>query len=323
MVTNPFAEVYARMYETSDFEKFRNLPDMPLLIDIELTNNCNMSCMFCGNRAQTREKGFMTEETFNLVLNQIDVRTPLRFVRWGENMLHSRMLDFFRMAKQKGIMIHLTTNGTLLNDNIMQQFLEIPLDSIKFSFQGADEAGYKKMRNSSLFDKVMGLLKSLHKMRGELERPYIHVSSTMTDETDAEIDQFRNRVGQYCDSLDIGRTSLSRYDIFSMNLTEEEFARYTDLRRKESVTKIHMECPEVFDKLSINWDGTVSACCGDYNNLFVVGDIRSRTLREIWHGKQMNEIRQMLLRGDHDKLSLCSSCYSPYDFVRKKEKVPD
>lgn len=323
MPINPFAEIYARMYKKSDVEKFRNLSEMPLLIDIELTNNCNMSCMFCGNRAQTREKGFMTEETFSLVLKQIDERIPLRFVRWGENMLHPGMLDFFRMAKLKGIMIHLTTNGTLLSDSIIKQFVKIPLDSIKFSFQGADETGYKKMRNSSFFDKVMGNLKSLHEMRGDRERPYIHVSSTMTDETETEIDAFRNGVSQYCDSLDIGRTSLSRYDIFSMNLTEEEFARYTDLRRKETVTKIHMECPEVFDKLSINWDGTVSACCGDYNNLFVVGDIRSRSLQEIWQGEQMNEIRQILLRGDHDKLSLCSNCYSPYDFVRKKEKVTD
>ena len=323
MPVNPFAEIYSRMYKASDFEKFQNLPEMPLLIDIELTNHCNMSCLFCGNRSQTREKGFMSEKTFSSLLEQIDSKIPLRFVRWGENMLHKKMLDFFKTAKRKGHLLHLTTNGTLLNENVMQQFINIPLDSIKFSFQGANEVGYERMRNSKLFHKVTGNLKSFHNMRGDKNVPYIHASSTMTDESEQEIEEFKKSISQFCDSMDIGKTSLSRYDIFNMNLSEEEFIRFTDLRCKETVIKLHMECPEVFDKLSINWDGTVSACCGDYNNVFVVGDIRKQRLQDIWQGEQMNEIRQILLRGDHDKLSLCSSCYSPYNFVRKKEKVAD
>ena len=68
-------------------------------------------------------------------------------------------------------------------------------------------------------------------------------------------------------------------------------------------------CSEVFNKLSINWDGTVSACCADYDNLMLVGDIRTDSLKDIWNGPAMNGYREIIAQNRHWTLPLCRNCY--------------
>jgi len=70
-------------------------------------------------------------------------------------------------------------------------------------------------------------------------------------------------------------------------------------------------CPEVFDKLSIDWDGKVSACCGDYDNFMVVGDIGNGAvdLKTVWnHSKKLKEYRKKLANHDYKGLALCQRC---------------
>ena len=58
----------------------------------------------------------------------------MRFIRWGEPTSHPKMVEFIRAAKKEGVMCHLNTNGSLLNEEKIDQLLEIPLDGIKFSY---------------------------------------------------------------------------------------------------------------------------------------------------------------------------------------------
>jgi radical SAM protein with 4Fe4S-binding SPASM domain len=70
----------------------------------------------------------------------------------------------------------------------------------------------------------------------------------------------------------------------------------------------YLPCPKVNSILSVNWDGTVTACQGDYDNLMTVGDIFASPLLEIWHGDQMNYYRKMLKEMRHAELPLCRNC---------------
>ena len=78
---NPFNEIYAQLNgNDGDF-------DFPVCIDMELTNNCNLHCLFCptGTGMSTRNKGFMAEEVFQKLLDNLrGRRVGLRFSRWGE-----------------------------------------------------------------------------------------------------------------------------------------------------------------------------------------------------------------------------------------------
>jgi MoaA/NifB/PqqE/SkfB family radical SAM enzyme len=321
-VFNPFIPLYQKINTTPDHLKYANLPEWPLMIDVELTNKCNMKCMFCFNSMQSREIGFMSEETYLSMLEEVmPGKIPLRFIRWGENLIHKDATRYMRMAKERGLLVHLTTNGSILTEGIIKELIDMKLDSIKISFQGANEKNYEAMRNNKMYQKVIRNLQKLWEMRGGGHHPHIQISSTMTDETENEIEEFKRFVSPMVDAIAIGKTNLSRVDPDRMKFSDEEKNKFNNLKSREKLVKQYKECVEVFDKLSINWDGTVSACCGDYDNILLVGDIKTQKLKDIWTGKPMDEIRNILLRHEHVKLNLCRNCYYPLKVGRIAEQA--
>jgi len=311
-ITNPFQPIYAICDSGNSGWRRDHLPPFPRYIDVELTNRCNFHCLMCPTGVGTvkRASGFMSDGIFRRILKEIRPhKTPVRFIRWGEPLLHPKVLPYMRDVKACGSLIHLNTNGSLLTKSLMEEFLEIPLDSIKFSFQGVDRKSYREMRNRDFFDELLAKVEQLHAMRGDREKPFIHVSTTITYERLDQVRAFRDRVSAFVDLLTIGRTILEHIDIDAAPLGNEEKATLRFLKGQESVVKKHPECQEVFDKLSINWDGMVSACCGDYDNLMVVGDLSRQSLQEIWTSDRINRFRDLLVEMRHDELPLCVSCY--------------
>jgi radical SAM protein with 4Fe4S-binding SPASM domain len=94
------------------------------------------------------------------------------------------------------------------------------------------------------------------------------------------------------------------------------------LKEEESVVKAHFQCQEVFDKLSINWDGTVSACCTDYDDKMLIGNIEDQSASTIWNNDKMNHYRSMLLEMRHEELDLCKTCYG-YHGLQTAAEVSD
>ena len=310
--TNPFNPIYQLCNSGDSKEKLAQLPGYPRYIDIELTNVCNFRCLMCptGNFSQNRKKGFMTDAVFYEILNNIVARKiPLRFIRWGEPTLHPKLMDYISAVKSLDILCHINTNGSLLTPDKISELIDAGLDSIKFSFQGVDAGSYSEMRNIDYFDELVVIIRIFFETRGSRKKPYIHVSTTVTHEDAAMIRKFKSELKEITDLVTVGRTVLEHIDLKKIKLGKEAVERIKYLKKKESVVKKYLPCPEVFDKLSINWDGTVSACCSDYDNLMVVGDIREQSLKEIWHSEKMDRYRALLARMQHSRLPLCRTCY--------------
>ena len=66
-------------------------------------------------------------------------------------------------------------------------------------------------------------------------------------------------------------------------------------------------CIMPFNTICITWDGLVVPCCADYNNLYVLGDLKEKSLLEIWNGSPLKKIREELQSGII-KNPLCSKC---------------
>ena len=309
---NPFQQYYDICNQQKSKEKRQHLPPMPRYMDVELTNRCNFKCYFCptGTGQQRRETGFMSEEVFARLLEGASAyKIPLRFIRWGEPTLHRNWLEYLRRAAQAGLTVHLTTNGSLLDEQSIRALLEIPLDSIKFSFQGVDAATYREMRSRDRFEELLGTVELMHRLRGDALLPFMHISTTVTYEGAESIEAFKRRVEPFVDTCHVGRTLLEHIDPDKVRLGEEELAQLKRLQKAETLVKIHPQCHQVFDVLSVNWDGKVSACCRDYDELMIVGHLLEEDLQAIWTGKKLNAYRRILVDMGHDKLPLCRSCY--------------
>ena len=80
---------------------------------LEITNVCNLNCMFCPKT--DRAKHFLSPEEFDTLTSKLVGEVKfLYFHLMGEPFLHPHLPEFIRMARSKGFVPVLTTNGTLL-----------------------------------------------------------------------------------------------------------------------------------------------------------------------------------------------------------------
>jgi len=115
--------------------------------------------------------------------------------------------------------------------------------------------------------------------------PYVAISTTTKDSAPAEdIDRFLTRAEAH--QVHVGRTILPPYEGMELN----------------------RDCHEVFNKLSINWDGTVSICCRDYDKKMVVGDLQNETIMEIWNGPLVALWQKKITSKDYSH-PVCRDCY--------------
>lgn len=289
---NPFNKIY-RSKEYTNCEP----RDFPYIVDVELTNHCNLMCRMCSRQIMTRDKGFMEMETLEKVVDECArYDAPIRFIRWGEPVTHSNFLGACHMVKRKGLPLHITTNGLLLDEYIIGNLIGLyKVDSIIISMQGVTPRGYRKMRGGN-YSKLIKNIEMLVDKRGERKKPFIHVSTTVTDEKEKDIVKFITKWRYKVDSVGVGKTNLSR-----INGKKPDWGKY-------------VPCGEIYRKLSVDWDGKVTACCGDYDALLQVGDINETSLFNIWnYNTKLDGIRAMLGDMQHKCFTLCRDCYHAYE----------
>ena len=81
---------------------------------VEITNRCNMNCSFCHGHARAPRS--MTKAEFLHVLDQLREQTKYIYYHlMGEPLLHAHLPAFIAMAREKGFIPVITTNGTLVS----------------------------------------------------------------------------------------------------------------------------------------------------------------------------------------------------------------
>ena len=133
---------------------------MPISIQIEPTNHCNYRCFFCptGDKALlqkvSRPKGYMPFKLFKKIINDIcemskisksKIKSILLY-KDGEPLLHRDLPSMISYAKTKSASqyIAVTTNGSLLKNDMLHNLIESGLDVLRISIQSLTNVGLKK-----------------------------------------------------------------------------------------------------------------------------------------------------------------------------------
>lgn len=315
---NPFVSIYRNVNGGTNEEKYNAIREgltyLPSYIDVELTNFCNFRCCFCptGTKAMKRMKGFMSDEVVDALVENVKKYNiaGVRFIRWGEPTMHPKYIEIMEKVRKAGALIHINTNGSLIDEKQIKKMLDIHLDSIKFSFQGADEGTYNEMREGGDYLKLLNTIRSFHKIRGDKEYPYIQISTTLTGESAEQIKNFKVDIADYCDYYNVGYTKLNHLNVEEMNISDKEKCKIRHLQEQEKIKREYRTvCPEAFNKLSINWNGDVTLCCADYDNFMIIGNIMDSDIKSIFNSKIANLYRETIAEHQYGKIKCCADCY--------------
>jgi len=292
---NPFKPLYEKCNTGTNAEKFRNLPDFPTIIDVEPAGVCNFKCKMCPTGVGTlgRAQDFMSMTTFSVIVGDCVGRgTGIRFIGFGEPLLHPEIVNFVQMANDAGLPTHINTNGSKLTEKMAGDLLSAGLDSIKFSFQGVDSKSFSEMRKIDYFEPLLDKIAIMSGVRSVNSRPYISVSTTTTNETQEQIEAFKDRLYPMVDQITVGKTI---FDFMGDGAKDEGFRH-------------PKPCPEVNDKLSIHWDGSVVTCCNDFSGKNTIGNVQTVPIELLWTESIIEKYREHLSKDDYS-LPLCNVCW--------------
>ena len=128
----------------------------PRFIYIESTNACVLKCKMCmRSKTKIRKLGFMDFDLYKKIIDDIAPEVhSIGLHNQGEPLLHPKIVDMIRYAKQKGLKVGFNTNAVLLDEVKSKEILKTDLDWIYFSFDGSNKEVYEEIRRGANYEKV-------------------------------------------------------------------------------------------------------------------------------------------------------------------------
>jgi MoaA/NifB/PqqE/SkfB family radical SAM enzyme len=157
---------------------------MPWLdwIQVEVTSRCNASCSYCP-RTVYRSKWENRDLPFEIFERLAPVFRTARMVHlqgWGEPLLHRQFFEMIAFAKHAGCMVSTTTNGVLLDHQMIGRLIEGGIDHVAFSLAGIGGKN-DAIRKGTDFGKILQTISNLNsaKKAHRVEIPAVNVAYTL------------------------------------------------------------------------------------------------------------------------------------------------
>lgn len=123
---------------------------IPVSGSIDLTHRCNLRCVHCyvgsgADRDESDHQELTTAKLLSIIDEITDAGCLDLLITGGEPLLRRDFGEVFRRAKTNGLLVTVFTNGTLITDEILELFRDLPPRQIEISLYGATAETYEKI----------------------------------------------------------------------------------------------------------------------------------------------------------------------------------
>lgn len=305
----------------------------PLLRDLflEVTSRCNARCEHCGSSCGDKvvENEISAEDLKKTLLdisNHYNAHDILLNVTGGEPLLRKDLFDIMEYANELGFRWGMTSNGMLINDEILDKMNKTNMETISISIDGLKETHEKFRKVPESFDRIIEGIKKLQRVPsikivqvttvankkniGELEDLYELMK-------DLKIASWRvinvDPIGRAKNNDDI---LLDKDDyLYLFNFIKEKreeglmnveygCSHYLDLDFEKEIRDTYFFCVAGLYVASILSNGDIFICPNvERRPEFIQGNIRTDNFVDVWENKFK------LFRTDNrTKCDKCSKC---------------
>lgn len=235
-------------------------------IYIEITNVCNLNCIFCPQTS--RDKKFMSLSDFEIICSKVSNYTNNIYLHIkGEPFMHPELDSIIKTANKYNLNVNITTNGRLLPNNI-------------------DLINNNKIRqiNISLhsFNKLDDVKEIINLTEGIKDT---YISFRLWNNSDnSEIISFLNNFYNVNIDIKSGRFTLKSNIFLSLD-NEFEWPSID-----KDIISLNGTCKGLREQIGILVDGTVVSCCLDNNGDNNLGNIFKNSLEDIISSKKYQDI---------------------------------
>lgn len=251
---------------------------------IEPTNICNLRCRHCTPQSIQSEKGYMNFGLFKNIVDKNPQLTSMILTRNGEPFLHPNIFEMIEYARSKNIYVNIYTNGTVIDDKAICRIFSSGLNELNFSMEGAGEYyRYNRGKDYALIKTI--IQKVLSERSRKASNVKIGINAVITEDGK----NLQDVMGQWGGLVD--------------------FITVEPLMAAKSSPR-NAPCRTLWRNMVIEWDGDVVVCCSDISGQLKVGNVKDNTLREIFNGSGIQELRRRHLKKDFP--NICKYCDSHF-----------
>ena len=237
---------------------------------LEITNICNLDCVFCPKTKRAGKS--LTLEHFDLLTDKL--RHEIKFLYFhlmGEPLMHKHLKDFILMARNKGFIPVLTTNGTLIRQR-SEALLEAHPHRVQISLHSHEGNG--KEHPEEYIRHIMQ-----YAMRAAEQGTIVVLRLWNQGGLDSANEHLISLMEGY-----VPRPWTERYDGWKM--AENIYLEYDHIfewpdDEREAFDGEEVFCYALRNQIGVLVDGTVVPCCLDHNGNVSLGNLFTQSLQEI------------------------------------------
>lgn len=292
--------VAAQVYLNGSFMAF------PKRITLELTNHCNLRCVFCPRRFMEKETGFMDVGLGRELLAEMENGgreygkvTVVPFFR-GESLTHPQWDVFLEGLHRHGLgPIQMATNASLLTEEKARRILELGIDTLSFSMDTLDPDLYRELRGSDYARSLGNVLRFLELRAGGGGKGCgtVQVSAVETDKNREGINAF----------IDFWRGKVDRVRIYPEHSAD---GNPGSLPGAKPVGE-RKPCHKVSEDMVIYWNGEAALCNHDWTRLVTgqnIGNVGQDGIKRVWESEPYERIRAAHKSGNLKGVAPCENC---------------
>ena len=248
---------------------------------LEITNVCNLNCSFCHKTA--REKKFMSVDEFNILTDKLcDKVSRLYFHLMGEPTLHPSLPEFIGIAREKGFLPIITTNGSLLKKVGGDLLSSLPYKiSISIHAPEANDA----FSDTEYLDNCIDFAKKATE-KGCIVALRLWNLGSGADNSETLERLHAAFPGEWVDV----RGGSSQRIASRLFLEWGERFDWPDLATPENPSNMRAFCYGLRDQIGVLVDGTVVPCCLDAEGTVALGNLFESELDEILASERARRI---------------------------------
>jgi radical SAM protein with 4Fe4S-binding SPASM domain len=250
----------------------------PPQLVIENTSYCNLKCVHCSHREMIREQRHMDRDLFNKIVEEVGRESPnceIWPTFYGEAViLGEELWDRIDYADKVGCKnLVLNSNGTLLDRfETIDRILKSPLRRFILSLDGLSKETFEYIREKAKWDEIYPAVENLcrERTRRGLTYPVIIAQFSVMKENVHEAEAFRSYWRER--GAEVKLRPMLEWTATG-TVRSDTIDHFSDFR---------IACPWGNNTMAIHQDGSVVSCAVDYEGMFKAGNVRDRSVKELW-----------------------------------------
>lgn len=273
----------------------------PSYLEIELTGECELDCLFCYRKTLAGTHGKLEILLYKSILEQMrafNLPYTVCFGGSGEPLMHPHFYEILAMAQDEPLVesIIIETNGLYCDANYRTVIMEKARKAKTIvNMNGMDRETYEKLHGLDRFELVHRNILALREAAGD--RLYIQIMKI--NETEPYLDA-------YYDFWEKQKVPivLQKQNIYLGRIRDR---RYSDLSPLDRIPCWHLQ-----RDLYITADGSATFCKQDVDAAHACGNVKDISLADVWEKKKTAFVNEYTK--NYPAQPDCRSCDEWYTF---------